>query len=105
VPRIKSLSEECIFDLACVICKKPPTTLPAQLPVPFPFFPTAAEEVLASLHGISADLSTVAVGIFRQASFQSRRTESLSEALTLSTEDIERMVEGRMVGSVVILNV
>jgi hypothetical protein len=102
-PRIKSLSEEHIFDLACIICKKPPTTLPAQLPVPFPFDPTAEEELLAALHGISADLCTIAVGISRQTSFQSERTESLSKALALSAEDIEEAIGSNIVRSSVIL--
>jgi hypothetical protein len=103
VPRIKSLSEECIFDLACVICKRAPVSLPAQLPDPFPFDPTAEEEVLAALHGISADLRTIAVGISRQMSFQSTRTESLIEALTPSAEDIEAVIGSNIVSSSVML--
>jgi hypothetical protein len=103
VPRIKSVSEEHIFDLACIICKKPPTTLPAQLPVPFPFDPTAEEELLAALHGISADLCTIAVGISRQTSFQLGRTESLSKALTPSAEDIEEAIGSNRVRYIVIL--
>jgi hypothetical protein len=103
VPRIASLSEEYFPDLPCVICKKRPIKLTAQLPEPFPFSPTPEEDALFNIHGISADLRTIAAGICHHKSFQSQRIESLRDALTPSTKEIEDVIDSQMVGSFDIL--
>ncbi|KAG9123545.1 hypothetical protein FRC07_014780, partial [Ceratobasidium sp. 392] len=63
VPRIQSLAAEHTYDLACIICNKPPITLPTELPSPFPESPNAEQTALAKVHAVAADLRAVAIEI------------------------------------------
>jgi hypothetical protein len=97
VPRIKRLPSQYTFDLECIICGRLPASLPSHIPDPFPFSPTAEEEVLATIHAISAELRTIAFGICYHRSFQLQNIENLSAALAPSIGDIVEVIGSHMV--------
>ncbi|KAG8777304.1 hypothetical protein FRC12_000438 [Ceratobasidium sp. 428] len=69
VPRIRALSRDHVHDLALLICRKSPVTLPRELPDPFPFLPTPEEQAREDIRDLSSKLTTISNALSIHSSF------------------------------------
>ncbi|KAG9090699.1 hypothetical protein FRC06_000919 [Ceratobasidium sp. 370] len=82
VPRIQSLSPDHAVDLAHLICRKMPVTLPKELPDPYPFFPTFEQQARREIRDLSSELFTISHAISTHRSFLSLKNRPLNAVLS-----------------------
>ncbi|KAG9125594.1 hypothetical protein FRC07_006960 [Ceratobasidium sp. 392] len=71
VPRLQPLFEDHVQDLALLICKKPPITLPKDVPDPFPFSPTPEQSARREIRDLQSELLTISDALSAHASLVS----------------------------------
>ncbi|KAG8718767.1 hypothetical protein FRC09_012142 [Ceratobasidium sp. 395] len=101
VPRIQPLSEDYTQDLALLICRKPPITLPKELPDPLPFFLTPEQQAREDIRELSSGLRVISNAISEHASFSPLWRGKLYAALreedqTITDEQIPAVITGDM---------
>ncbi|KAG8724264.1 hypothetical protein FRC09_020552 [Ceratobasidium sp. 395] len=68
-PRIHALPRDHAHDLALLICRKSPITLPREVPDPFPLFPTPEEQAREDVRELSSKLCIISNAISVHAAF------------------------------------
>ncbi|KAG8792006.1 hypothetical protein FRC12_007533 [Ceratobasidium sp. 428] len=81
VSRIKALPRDHSHDLALLICRKPPITLPREVPDPFPFFPTPEEQAREDIRELLSKLCIISNAISVHTGFMILWAGYLYEAM------------------------
>ncbi|KAG9111308.1 hypothetical protein FRC07_008064 [Ceratobasidium sp. 392] len=81
-PRLRCLPQDHTRDLTLLICRKPPITLPKEVPDPFPFFPTPEQQAREEARDLVFKLSIISNALSTHLSFTSHWRGKLWAALS-----------------------
>ncbi|KAG8789403.1 hypothetical protein FRC12_013551 [Ceratobasidium sp. 428] len=89
VSGIQPLPQDYTHDLALLICRKSPITLPKELPDPMPFFPTPEQQAREDIRELSSKLNMISNAISEHGPFsllwRGKLCAALSEESRTST--------------------
>ncbi|KAG8789404.1 hypothetical protein FRC12_013552 [Ceratobasidium sp. 428] len=99
VPRIQTLPQSYVHDLALLVLWKSPITLPKEVPNPFPFFPTPEQQARKEIHEWSSELFTISNAVSIHPSFSPLWKEKLCVALSeqIQTSTVPTVITDHMV--------
>ncbi|KAG8688512.1 hypothetical protein FRC09_012872 [Ceratobasidium sp. 395] len=97
IPRIRPLPQYYTHDLALLICRKLPITLPREFPDPLPFFPTPEQQALEDIRELSSKLNMISNAISQYGSFSPLWKGKLRAALSEESQ----MIRGEQVPAII----